>query len=528
MEKKSQELSSVDRRRFLRQAWHAVEASMALSLLPGDALSAASRFGDNPFTLGVASGHPTRDGIVLWTRLAPAVVDAAGMARAAVPVRWRIGDDEHMRRTIDRGVAVAFPELAHSVHVEANHLKPGRDYFYQFHVNDEESPIGHFRTAPPRHANMHRMRFAFASCQDFQNGFYTAYEHMAREDLDLVVFLGDYIYEDEPDPSALRQHTGAGEPVTLDEYRARHALYKSDPALQAAHAACPWAVTFDDHEVDNDWSGDNPQDPDEQPTAVFLARRAAAFQAYYEHMPLRHEQRPTGSSIRIYHRLHFGDLADFHVLDTRQYRSLTEPCGYGTGPICPAVLDPARTMLGSEQERWLFRGLARSDARWNVIAQQVPVARLDVGGPTEPEYKLDKWDGYPTARERLLTFLLTAHVTNPVVITGDLHDAWVAHLKLNFDDRASPVVASEFVGTSISSDGDGAEASEDGQLVAANGRNPHVIFHNYRRGYCTCEVGRRELRTTFKIVPFVSAPGAPLTALASFVVEDGQPAAQPA
>lgn len=519
--------SSIDRRRFLQYAWRTVGASMSVALLPGQHLFATPRFGSNPFTLGVASGDPTPDGIVLWTRLAPDAANYASMGQNPIPVRWRMATDDRMRQIVRHGVAVAAPQLAHSVHVEVNRLQSERDYFYQFAVRGEESPIGHFRLMAPEDGRVDQLRFAFASCQDFQNGFYTAYEHMAREDLDFVVFLGDYIYEDEPDPSGVRQHTGAGEPVTLDEYRARYAQYRSDPALQAAHAAFPWAVTFDDHEVDNDWSGDIPQDPDEQPIDAFLARRAAAFQAYYEHMPLRFAQRPRGAAIRIHRQLQFGDLLNLYLLDTRQYRSITEPCGYGTGPLCPEVLDPTRTMLGVAQERWLRARLAHSYARWNVLAQQVPVTRLDVGGPSEPEYKLDKWDAYPVARERLLRFLDEARIRNPVVITGDLHDAWVAHVKRDFDDPASPVVASEFVGTSISSDGDGAEASEDGVAVAANGRNPHVIFHNYRRGYAVCEVNHREWRTHFRIVPFVSAPGAPLATLASFVVEDGQPAAQP-
>jgi alkaline phosphatase D len=524
---KTQQLCSSDRRRFLKQTWRAVQAGMAVALLPGDRLFAAPKLGTNPFILGVASGDPTPDGIVLWTRLARDLSDPTSMGLGAIPVKWRVARDERMQQIVSQGVAVAHANLAHSVHVEVNGLQSHRDYFYQFDVRDEESPVGRFRTAPAANA-VEQINFAFASCQDFQNGFYTAYEHMAEEDLDLVVFLGDYIYEDEPDPSAVRQHTGTGEPVTLDEYRARHALYRSDPALQAAHAAFAWAVTFDDHEVDNDWSGDNPQDPDEQPVKAFLARRAAAFQAYWEHMPLRRAAEPSGASIRIYRQLHYGALADFYVLDTRQYRSLTEPCGYGTGPICPPVLDPARTMLGDQQERWLFDELAKSRARWNVLAQQVPITRLDVGGPSEPEYKLDKWDAYPVARARLLRFLAEARVKNPVVITGDLHDAWVAHLKPDFDNPASPVVASEFVGTSITSDGDGAAVSEDGIAVAANGRNPHVIFHNYRRGYSVCRVNRSEWRTDFRTMPFVSARGAPLSTVASFVIEDGQPAVQPA
>jgi alkaline phosphatase D len=520
--------SSLDRRHFLQYTWRTVGASLALALLPGHGLRATPRFGSNPFTLGVASGDPTPNGIVLWTRLVPDPTDPHSLGQASVPVRWRIATDDRLHQIVRHGVAVAHPQLAHSVHVEVHSLSSRRDYFYQFDVGGNESPIGHFRLTVPKDGGVGHLRFACAACQDFQDGFYTAYEHLAREDLDFVVFLGDYIYEDEPDPLGVRQHTGAGEPVTVDEYRARYALYRSDPALQAAHAACPWAVTFDDHEVDNDWSGDTPQDPDEQLLEAFRARRAAAFQAYYEHMPLRTGQRSHGASIRIHRRLQFGTLLDVYLLDTRQYRSLTEPCGYGTGPLCSAVLDPARTMLGAEQEHWLFAGLARSHTRWNVLAQQVPVTRLDVGGPGVPAYKLDKWDAYPVARERLLRFLGAARVRNPVVLTGDLHDAWVAHLQPDFDDPASPVVASEFVGTSISSDGDGTEASKDGLAVAANGRNPHIIFHNNRRGYAVCEVSQREWRTHFRIVPFVRAPGAPLATRASFVIEDGQPAAQPA
>jgi alkaline phosphatase D len=478
----------------------------------------------DPFQLGVASGDPWPRSVVLWTRLAPhPLVPGGGMPARDVPVSWQLAADKRFREVVRRGTALARPAGAHAVHVTVDGLEPGRWYWYRFKVGHEVSPAGRTRTAPSPLSH-DPVRFAFASCQDWQDGFYTAYRHLVSEDLDVVVFLGDYIYENGPASDAVRAHDGDGEPETLDEYRARYALYKTDPDLQAAHAAFPWAATFDDHEVDNDWSADVPQDPDAQPREQFLARRAAAFQAYYEHLPLRAAQRPSGPSVLMYRRLRFGSLLEMNVLDTRQYRSLTEPCGYGTGPACPEVFDPARTMLGAEQEAWLTRGLRSSTVTWDVVAQQVPVARIDVGS-TEPEYKLDKWDAYPVARQRLLDLFGSRHVTNPVVITGDLHDSWVADLKANFDEPASPVVGTELIGTSISSDRDGAEASEDG--LVAMPRNPHLKFHNYRRGYVRCAVTEDSWQTDFRTVPFVTTPGAPIETKASFVIESGRPGALP-
>lgn len=479
-----------------------------------------------PFTLGVASGDPLPDSVVLWTRLAPSPLETGGgMPQQAVMLRWEIAADERFRRSVLKGWAVAAPHDAHAVHVEVDGLAPGRDYWYRFIVAGEASAIGHTRTAPAPGQHQSRLRCAFASCQDYEDGLYTAYGHMAGEDLDLVVFLGDYIYEGAPSSSAakVRQHAGDGETVTLEQYRQRYAQYKTDADLQAAHAAFPWMVTLDDHEVDNDWSAYIPQDPELQSTEAFLRRRAAAFQAYYEHMPLRAWSRPRGPTMRLYRRLGFGNLAEFNVLDTRQYRSLTEPCGYGTGPACDAVYDPERTMLGDRQEAWLYAGLRRSQARWNVLAQQVPVTRIDVGAGEQQELKLDKWDAYPVARQRLFDFIAAQRPSNPVVISGDLHDAWVAHLKQDFDDPDSETLASEFVGTSISSDGDGAESSEDGINAFANGRNPHLLFHNYRRGYVSCELTQDQWLAHFRVVDFVEQPGAPLRTEASFAVEDGNP-----
>jgi alkaline phosphatase D len=240
-------------------------------------------------------------------------------------------------------------------------------------------------------------------------------------------------------------------------------------------------------------------------------------------MPLPRSRRPVGASIPLYRSLTFGGLAEFNGLDTRQYRSRTEPCGYGTGEPCEEVFDPSRTMLGEEQERWLFRGLGRSRARWNVLAQQVPLMRLDVAPGEEVALKLDKWDAYPAARDRLFGFLRERRPSNPVAITGDLHDNWVGDLKLDFEVPGSKTVATEFIGTSISSDGDGAERSEEGEIALQE--NPHVLFHNYRRGYVRCELTPREWRADFRVLPYVTRPGAPVSTRASFVIESGRPGA---
>jgi alkaline phosphatase D len=481
------------------------------------------RWQGNPFSLGLASGDPTDDGVVLWTRLAPDPLGGGGMPPLRVPVRWELARDERFRHVVRRGYAWATPELAHSVHVEVDDLQADREYFYRFKAGGEVSPVARTRTAPRDGHGTGSYRFAFVSCQSWEDGYYTAYRHLADEDIAAILHLGDYIYESVPDPDAVRTHDGAGEPITLEQYRNRHALYKTDLDLQLAHATHPFISTIDDHEVDSDWRSSFPQDPDLQPPAAWEARKAAAFQAYYEHMPLRRESVARGARIDLYRRFTIGDLVEINVLDTRQYGSRTEPCGYGTGPACDEVLDPRRTILGAEQERWLLRGLDRSRARWNVLAQQVPIAKLDVGAGPPVNLKLDKWDAYPVARQRLFDFLRARRVANPIVVTGDLHDNWVADLKADFDDPSSPTIGSEFIGTSISSEGDGAERSQEGEIALAE--NPHVRFHNFRRGYVRCDVTRRRWRTDFRVLPYVSTPGAPVSTRASFEVRDGVPGA---
>lgn len=517
---------SWNRRRFIG-AMSGVAGLAALAQVPlGRSALAAPRVRDYPFTLGVASGDPSADGFVLWTRLAPDPLapDGGGMPPRPVAVDWKVATDEAMTRVVKRGTVPALPALAHSVHVEPAGLRPDREYYYQFRYGSHLSPVGRTRTTPGRSDRASRLSFAFASCQKWTDGHYSAYRHLAEEDLDLVVHLGDYVYETgvpadggrrrTPVPEQLREDCG-----TLDRWRLQYALYKTDPDLQSAHARFPWVVTWDDHEVRNDYAGDLANG-----SGDIHEIRAAAYQAYYEHQPLRRASIPRSDEMRLYRRLPYGDLAEFNVLDGRQYRDVP-PCGWGEAPACAAAYDPSVTMLGRPQERWLLDGLSRSRARWNVLANNVMMARLDHDGPAGDVLWHDAWDGYPAARKRITDHLAEAQVRNPVVITGDWHSTFVSDVKRDFDDPDSPVVATEFVGTSISTNGD---ATVYGPYYGPMIRhNPHIrFFDGDRRGYVRCTVDRQEWRTDLRMVSTVGSRDATVYTHASFAVEDGTPGAR--
>jgi alkaline phosphatase D len=510
----------LSRREFLRCA-----AGLAGFALPIPRLLAQPRFEKNPYSLGVASGYPDEGGFVLWTRLAPDPLAGGGMPAAAVEVGWEVAADESFRSIVRRGTEVAAPEWAHSVRAEVTGLEPGRWYFYRFHAGSATSPVGRTRTTP-RPGTVEHMRLAFAACQQYEQGWYSAYRHMAGDDLDLVIHLGDYIYESSWGRVHVRKH-GTEEPHTLAEYRDRFALYKSDPDLQAAHAAFPWLVTWDDHEVQNDYANDRSQHLDEP--QFFLERRAAAYRAYYEHMPLPRRMQPNGPAMRIYTRAGFGALAAFHVLDDRQYRSY-QVCprpGRGGSTVvaaanCPEFLDPALTLLGPEQEKWLHDGLASSRARWNVIAQQTLMAQLDRRPGDGQSFWTDGWDGYPAARTRLLRSVSESGAANPVVIGGDMHTFIAADLKSDFNDPPAPVVATEFGASSITSQGPSLK-----QTQAWMDENPHLRFANgARRGYGVLELSQGRCIARFRTVSDVTDPDATIRTLASWTVEDGRPGAQ--
>ncbi|MES2694407.1 MAG: alkaline phosphatase D family protein [Verrucomicrobiota bacterium] len=494
----------------------AAAALLSTSRLSG-AVKENAKLSAYPFSLGVASGDPTPNSVVLWTRLAPKPLEpGGGMPSAPVVVWWELAENEAFSQVLRSGTTLANPHWAHSVHVEVEGLKPDRWYWYRFRAAGETSRIGRTRTMPPAASSPERLRFAFASCQHYESGLFTAYQHMAREDLDLIVHLGDYIYEGAAREKGVRQHNSP-EIVTVDDYRARYALYKLDPHLQAAHAMAPWIVTWDDHEVMNNYAGDIPGRPG--PRDEFLKRRAAAYQAYFEMMPLRRSAQPKGPDMLLYRRLNFGRLASFNVLDTRQYRT-DQPQGDGRKPFNEVLLDPKGTIMGAQQRDWLLNNLSRSSTDWNIMAQQVMVANVDVSIGPVVEYSMDQWPAYEFERRNLLKHLRNQKVKNPVVLTGDIHTNWANELLTDFERPGEAPVGVEFVGTSISSGGDGEDLPKSRATTPEE--NPCVKFLNGNRGYVRCEVTPKLWRTDYQTVAYITKPDAPLKTRATFVVESGQ------
>lgn len=515
-------------RRGLLRGTTAMAALAALSPHSSRQALAQPVFRAYPFAMGVASGDPTPDGMVLWTRLCPEPLAGGGMPRVAVEVGWEIASDAGMRQVVQKGTALARPELGHSVHVEVSGLEPARPYWFRFRAGREASPIGRSRTAPAADAMPTALRLVSAGCQHWEHGFFTAWRHIAEEQIDLVTHYGDYIYEYRARANApggapaVRQHNSE-EIHTIDDYRNRYALYRSDADLQAAHAAHPFLMSFDDHEVDNNWASIHSEEdgsarfPVAVPPEIFALRKAIAFQAWYEAMPVRRAQLPRGPEITAWRGLRFGRLAEIAVLDTRSFRD-DQPCGDINGAPCAEVERPEQQMLGAAQETWLFDRLARTDAAWKVLAQQVPVMRRDIG--TERlGISMDKWDAYPKARDRLTGHIHAAGVKNVAILTGDVHQAWAGTVHLNPNDPASPAVASEFVATSITSNGDGSEVL--GNTARMLERNPHIGFFNNRRGYCLHEITAARMTATFRGLDHVSRAGAPVVDKAVFVAEAG-------
>jgi alkaline phosphatase D len=488
---------------------------------------------DELFALGVASGDPLPQAVILWTRIvADPLAPDGGVPSEPIPVGWEIATDEEFGDVVTSGETTADRALAHSVHVDATGLEPDTWYWYRFTVGDRTSPVGRTRTAPPEGAPVDSLRFAFASCQNREHGYWPAHDHLSQEDLDVVFFLGDYIYE-YVDPASVRPNE-TPVPVDLATYRQRWGEYKVDPALQAAHVRFPWVCTWDDHEVEDNYADDVPAVPEEDgglSREEFLERRAAAYQAYYEHLPLRVEP-PDGSDFPIHRQLAWGSLASFFVLDTRQYRSDHPEEGMidvgiqaDIGWVGDEAFDESRTMLGDEQKAWLEDALTASDATWNVLAQQIVMARAPF---TELEgreiFNLDQWDGYPVARRRVVEML--QQVSNPIVISGDIHLSAVGVLTEDPEDPTTAPVATEVAGTSISSN----FPPEFLEIVEAAVDNlPHVYYLNARqRGYVVCEVSPGQMRVEFRTVGSVTEPEAEVETDAVWVIADGNPDPQPA
>jgi alkaline phosphatase D len=507
--------SAVARRRTFLTGAAGVAGLLVAAAVPG-AWAAPSRRFDDPFTLGVASGDPTPTGVVLWTRLAPRPLDPdGGMPGRPVKVQWEVATGPRLRNVVRRGVALAHPRFAHSVHVEVDGLEPGRTYWYRFRIGGHLSRVGRTRTTADPARALGNLTLAFTSCQHWERGYYPAWRHLAEEDLDLVLHLGDYIYEGAGNGGGGRRHVGP-EPTTLAGYRIRRALYKTDPDLQAAHGRFPFVVTWDDHEVENDYAGRHPADGD---PGVFAGRRAAAYRAFWEHLPIR---RPAnGPNLPLSRRLSFGDLAELFVLDTRQYRDDQACAATGGGQVvaCPERLDRHRSILGGRQRRWLLHGLDRSQAVWNVLAQQVLMAEVDLRlGPGRAWYS-DAWDGYAADRARLLRFIDRRQPANPVVLGGDIQSFFVNDLKLDNRREHGPVLATEFVGTS-----DHLGAGKYGAFARHLSDNPHIRFFESRlRGYTRCTILRQRWYTDLRVVDTIERRDARVRTLARFMVKDGRP-----
>jgi alkaline phosphatase D len=473
------------------------------------------------FALGIASGQPHADGMVLWTRLT-----GAGLA-PQVAVQWEIAHDEAFQQIVAQGEELADADGSHSVHAEPRGLAPARWYWYRFSALGQQSPSGRTRTAPAADAAVTSFDFAITSCQRWDVGHYAAWRHIAAEQLDAVLFLGDYIYEYATNAKSIRPLEG-GRVRTLAQYRARYATHKSDPALQAAHAAAPWLLVWDDHEVGNDYAGLQGADlaPD------FAAQRAAAYRAYWEHMPFPKAACPVGPDMRITGRLDWGRLARIHLLDDRQYRDVQacpKPGRGGSNTValkdCPALLDPRRTLLGAAQERWLDQGWD-TGRPWNLLAQQTLIARHSSSPPAEGggTYWTDGWDGYPAARNRLLGAVAERELQGVVVLGGDVHGNYVADLKADYDDADAKVIATEFCGTSITSLSH-AQARED----ALRPFNPHLRYaRSDQRGYMRFRLDAQQLEAQVRVVDDARDPASGIQTAARFVVDAARPGARDA
>ena len=477
----------------------------------------------DPFTLGIASGDPTSSSVVLWTRLAvdPHVLDGrGGMPNIPVPVRWELATDERFRSIVRRGTETAVPEEAHSIHVELEDLPADSEFYYRFRTGRHVSPVGRTLTTPPA-GSTRNLRMVHLSCSHWEGGWFTAYRRAAEDRPDLVFGLGDYIYEGGPGKSEIRKHPHKL-CTTLEDYRLRYATYKTDPDLQLLHATAPWIVTWDDHEIQDNWAGEYPKDG--VPTDAWMARKIAAEQAYYENMPLRRSSAPVGSSIQLFRRLSWGDLATFHVLDTRQYRDL-QACHDGGKTWwfadCEEQTDPTRTLLGDRQEQWLLDGMTDSPATWQLFAQSVFFAKRDnAAGPTTT-LGSDGWDGYRADRNTLVDAWSERGVANPVVLTGDVHVHFANELKADFWEPDSATVGVELVTTSITSGGDGSDVVNGEAVVLAE--NPHIKYIRGRRGYVLSEYSTDELRVDFKTIPAVTRPDAEVSIDRTYVVPAGEP-----
>lgn len=474
----------------------------AVGLDPARRLQPATSTGRKVFLHGVASGDPLADRVILWTRVSGAAANARPM------VRWMIARDQAFTQVVARGETATHAGRDFTVKIDVPALDAGTTYYYRFDANGEQAPIGRTRTLPGR--DVQRVRLAIASCSNLPFGYFNAYGRIAaRADLDAVLHLGDYIYEypngQYGDGTKFGRVSAPNrEIVSLDDYRTRYAQYRTDPDLQEAHRQHPWIVVWDDHEVANNTWRDGAQNHSAN-EGDWQTRRSAAVQTYYEWMPIR-EDRST-RQIRIYRAFAFGNLADVVMLDTRVTGRDREARSRDDIKV---IEDPARSLLGTAQEHWLFAELRQSQqqqVRWQLLGQQVMFApQLPLGKPTS---NTDVWDGYRPARDRIIDFLAGNRINNAVVLTGDVHSSWAYDIARDpwggYDpDTGRGTVAVEIVGTSITSPSWGNADDADERLRMFMSTRPHLKWaEGAHRGYVVLDVTPKVIQADWYFVPTV-------------------------
>ena len=469
----------------------------------------------DPFTLGVASGDPTDQSVILWTRLAIDSLNGGGMPAKDIEVLWEVSSTDAFDDIVSSGLVTAEERFGHAVHIDVP-LSTGESIvFYRFRIGDYVSPIGKTRLSSPSGSTT-PIKVAAVSCQNYTDGFYNAYADLVEQSPDLVTFLGDYIYESGVgtlDATTVRLHN-SDEIKDLVAYRNRYALYRSDPLLQAAHAVCPWVITWDDHEVENNYANLTPQDSAD--AEGHAARRAVAYQAWWEHMPVRLSP-PTDESLTIYRQFSWGDLLNLLVVDGRQYRD-DQACGdavLSTQPACDEALDPARTMLGAEQEKWFSENINDTTKVWNVMANQTVMTDIRLGAAV---LNYDQWDGYAPDRNRILSDVVDQGVENFVVLTGDIHLAGVGQLTI--DSNPTTAMGAEFVSTSISSSGN-VSTDTEGLLIAL----PNIIdAETSHRGYTLHTLTANDWTAEYRIVENNLVEDSSTSVWKTFKVMAGSPA----
>ena len=511
------------------------------------------------FQHGVASGDPLPHAVLLWTRVTPTTDATAGSGRGGpVTVTWQVARDARFRQVVREGRFRTSASRDHTVKLDATGLRPSTQYFYRFRALGQTSPVGRMRTAPGARETPENLRFGVVSCANWEAGFFAAYRGLAaREDLHAVLHLGDYLYEYEtggygmgPDDVVVRPHDPPTEMVSLADYRRRHAQYKTDPDLQAAHARHTWVITWDDHEVANDQWAEGAENHQPDAEGDYLVRKARAHRAYDEWMPVRMDGTAAlEDSTRLYRRLRFGDLAEISMLDLRSYRSQQVATAAPT-PVPAAeaeVSDPDRTILGAEQMRWLKQSLTRGDhaPQWKVVGNPVMIAPVtfgdlpndlldpinDVTGLLPADglpYNVDQWDGYTADRREVLGHIRDHQVKDVLFVTGDIHSGWACELPL--DTSAYPAVGDsygvEFVCSSVTSnnlkDITGAPEATPVVETAILANNRHIKYLDFdSHGFSVLDITAERAQMDWYVIGARDDADTPITWSVSYETRAG-------